>query len=201
MKRIIIIFVLCVFFAGCTASGEPEIPATQPLPESQSAPETKAPDEESKPAEQSELPEPQETFDFDEIVRISDELIEEMQTFFSAFLKAYIEGDEEMFKTYMSDELYGEYLEHLDIEANQLPNEYLVNEGFIMLDQIVAAPWGLVFYNVNHPAVHYPGITFFTRLMRQGDIDDNYDLGGKYLVNISYDDNNRFTINWFGIEQ
>jgi len=198
MKIIITVFMLCVFLVGCTKTDEPEISVIQTPIKSQNAPETKAPDDEAKLPESTEA---SETFDFDEIVTISDELIEEMQTFFRAFLKAYIEGDEETFKTYMSDEFYKEYLEHLDFEANRLPNEYPVYEGFIMLDQIVTESGELSFYNVNHPAVHYPGITFFTRLMRQSDIDSNYDLGGKYLVNISYDENHEFKINWFGLEQ
>ena len=69
MKRIITFFVLCVFFAGCTASGEPETPVTQTPTESQSEPETKAPDEESKPAEQSEPPETSDVVEIAGVVR------------------------------------------------------------------------------------------------------------------------------------
>jgi len=133
---------------------------------------------------------------------ISDELNEEMVVFFHAFLKTYAEGDEEVFKTYMSDEFYNEYLEYLDFEANRSPDEYWNKDNFPMLNQIVPdMGGGLHIIRAKDLTIHDPGITFWTGLMRQSDIDNNNEIGARYLINISYNENHEFLINWFGIEQ
>jgi hypothetical protein len=133
---------------------------------------------------------------------ITDEQTGEMKTKFGAFLKAYIEGDEDVFKTYMSEELYKEYLEY---QINPPTGEAFFYSSIALFDGIVCYERvGLMVWNPdNTTGLHEPGITFFTRLMRASDfeLDEEHQLGGKYLVNISYSGNDDFAINWFGPEQ
>jgi len=142
-----------------------------------------------------ETVESSETSDYVETLSISDELVEEMAEFFQEFLEAYIEGDEETFKPYMSKEFYNDYLEFQINPENYYSSTFFLN----MVVEYRLISW--MIHTGNHPDVHHPGITFFTRLMTQNDVDTNYDLGSKFLVNISYNEDHEYSINWltFGI--
>jgi predicted small lipoprotein YifL len=115
---------------------------------------------------------------------ITDEQIGEMKTKFRAFLKAYIAGDEEVYETYMSEEFSSDRIYLDSVVDDELKSWTVWNPD-------------------NTTGLHEPGITFFTRLMRASDfeLDEEHQLGTKFLVNISYSGNDDFTINWFGPEQ
>ena len=132
-----------------------------------------------------------------DITEIPNELIEEMGVFFNSFLKAYIEGDEETFKTYMSEEFYNEYLDfEVGSENYYYHSIYYLN--MIVDDELIG--WSIFNPDPNMPGIHYPGISFFTRLLRQSDIDNGNELGMKCIVNISHNENREYLINWFTFE-
>ena len=111
---------------------------------------------------------------------ISEELIEQKAEFFRSLLRAFIENDEETIKAGLSERLYNEYLESLVGGASWDREDILWLES-IVEDRLIG--WWI--HNSHLPGMHEPGITFFTRLMRQSDVDQNNDIGMKYLVNIS----------------
>jgi len=135
----------------------------------------------------------------DNTISITDERISEIELLFRAFLDAYIAGDEKTFKNYMSEKLYNEYLEY---QTNPPVGEDFFSSSIAFLDEIVDdREVDFSVYNAHVPEIHNPGITFFTRLMRESDFDDAYQLGTKFLVNISYDEDDVFAVNRMGLEQ
>ena len=215
MKRILsLLLIITLLLCACTSpevpeSGEVQEPVesveSSDLPENVEEPvenvETQEDEIEIETTETSdEFSESSEVLDYNEFIEISDELVKEMGVFFQTFLKAYIAGDEETFKSCMSEELYSEYLEH---QINTpTPDEwwlYYRNVGLLNslknnLNENFGG--GLILFNPNLPWIHDPGITFLTHLIKQGEVYKNHNFGDKYLVNISHNENYKFSINW-----
>jgi hypothetical protein len=194
MKRLIFLVAIIALLSGC---GGGELPEAElpPVGEILNEPPEYVPIE---PNTQEDFQEYTSTDTFSNDICTCH--MSEMETLFRAFLKAYIEGDEETFKNYMSEDLYNEYLESLTLSPT---DERWVYNGVTWLSAVIDDKWtGWFIWNPhNNTGLHEPGITFFTRLITQNDIDWDNDIGTKFLVNISYSENQEFSVNWFGLEQ
>lgn len=98
----------------------------------------------------------------------------------------------EIFKTFMSESLYNKYLNDEIVEFDDI---YELNR--VVDDELRS--WFI--FNSHISEIHEPGTTFFVRLMTQNDVDRDNDIGTKFLVNISYNENSKFLVNWFTLEQ
>ena len=127
-----------------------------------------------------------------------EELSSEMKDFFSDFLKLYLERSEEIFKNYISEEFYNDYLE---MKANpSLENYY--NSAYYLNNAIDDTLLMWRYYNPDtSPAIPPGTMTILIRLKTEWDLLQENDIGTKYLVNISYNDDGDYLINWFTIEQ